>query len=100
MNHILHQQRDPVMGTVDVYLDVGSMDITFEKDDKAFVAATIKSKFKVGAVLRSHGGTTLFAYPAEIEQAVSVSAIAAMLGCLGRPVPVSVVEGGSQWDRY
>ena len=32
------------MGTVDIYLDVGPMDITLERDDKAFVTATIKSK--------------------------------------------------------
>ncbi len=88
------------MGEIDVYIDVKPPDLNLTKADKAFISTAIKAKLRAGIVHRSASGLTVFAYPSDQEAAISANVIAAMLIALGRPMPVTVEQGGGKWDKY
>ena len=99
MNHLLHHVGDKVRGTVEVFLDVGTKDISLTREQQAFLKAAASSKRKVGAVVRQYGGTTLFSYAGALSMQDEMNLVASMAATLGSTDPVIHVETSPNWEN-
>jgi hypothetical protein len=100
MKHVLHHDRDPSLGEVDAWVDVRPGDLDLGDSFKEMFTEAKKAKQRVCVIYRQCAGNTAFVYDAALEPMLTIEVIKAVLATLGQPAPVSVIEGGSQWDKY